>query len=88
MIELTRGGTGGPVSRDQILRREPGQGTMHFPCSADHEQNCQPCPVNLYPAIYVMTKHVYGYSTYSMCTVYSIGFWLARVGLSAELASQ
>ena len=28
-----------PVSRDQILRRERGQGNIHFPCSADHEQD-------------------------------------------------
>ena len=27
------------VSRDQILRREWGQGENHFPCSADHEQD-------------------------------------------------
>ena len=25
-----------PVSRDQILRRERGQGNTHFPCPADH----------------------------------------------------
>ena len=34
---MTRDGTAEPVSRDQILRREPGQGNIHFPCSADHE---------------------------------------------------
>ena len=28
-----------PVSRDQILRREWGQGIVRFPCSADHEQD-------------------------------------------------
>ena len=27
------GGTADPVSRDQILRRERGQGKKHFPCS-------------------------------------------------------
>ena len=38
MSRLTRGG----ISRDQILRREQGQGIIfHFPCSAsaDHEQD-------------------------------------------------
>ena len=40
MSRLTRDGTAEPVSRDQILRREQrGQGNIHFPCSADHEQN-------------------------------------------------
>ena len=34
MSRLTRDGTAEPVSRDQILRRERGQGTIHFPCSA------------------------------------------------------
>ena len=29
-----RDGTAEPVSRDQILRRERGQGNIHFPCSA------------------------------------------------------
>ena len=38
---LTRDGTAEPVSRDQILRRERGQGNVHFPCSADHELGWQ-----------------------------------------------
>ena len=37
-----------PVSRDQIPRRERGQGTNNFLCSADHEQDWQPYPVDLY----------------------------------------
>ena len=41
----TSEGTAEPVSRDQILRRERGQGNIHFPCSADHEQDWQPYPV-------------------------------------------
>ena len=28
------------------LRRESGQGNIHFPCSADHEQDWQPYPVD------------------------------------------
>ena len=31
--------TAEPVSRDQILRRERGQGKNIFPCSANHEQD-------------------------------------------------
>ena len=38
----TRDGTAEPVSRYQILRRERGQGNIHFPCSAHHEQGWQP----------------------------------------------
>ena len=41
MSRLTRDGTAESVSRDQILRRELGQGNIHFPCSADHEQDWQ-----------------------------------------------
>ena len=37
MSRLARDGTAEPVSRDQILRRERGQGNIHFSCSADHE---------------------------------------------------
>ena len=39
---LTRVGTAELVSRDQILRHERGQGNIHSPCSADHEQDWQP----------------------------------------------
>ena len=42
MSRLTRDGTAEPVSRDQILRYERGQGNIHFLCSADHEQDWQP----------------------------------------------
>ena len=46
MSRLTRDGVTEPVSRDQILRREGGQGNIHFPCSADHERDWQPYPVD------------------------------------------
>ena len=40
MSRLTRDGTAEPVSRDQILRHERGQGNViNFPCSADHVQD-------------------------------------------------
>ena len=48
-----------PVSRDQILRRVRGQGNIHFRCSADHEQDWQPYPVDphlfIFTLLYVMT---------------------------------
>ena len=46
MRRLTRDGTVEPVSRDQILRRERGQGNIYFLCSADHVQDWQPYPVD------------------------------------------
>ena len=46
MSRLTRDGTAEPVSRDQTLRHVRGQGNIHFPCSADHEQDWQPYPVD------------------------------------------
>ena len=51
MSRLTRDGTAEPVSRDQILRHAQGQGIIHFPCSANHEQDWQPNPVDPYSAI-------------------------------------
>ena len=51
MSRLTRDGTAEPVSRDQILRHARGQGNIHFPCSADHEQDWQPYPVDPYSAM-------------------------------------
>ena len=51
MSRLTRDGTAEPVSRDQILRHARGQGNVHFPSSADHEQDLQPYPVDPYSAI-------------------------------------
>ena len=51
MSRLTWDGTAEPVSRDQILRHVRGQGNIQFPCSADHEQDWQPYPVDPYSAI-------------------------------------
>ena len=56
MSRLTRDGTTEPVSRDQILRHVQGRGNINFPCSADHEQDWLPYPVDPYSALdYVMT---------------------------------
>ena len=51
MSRLTRDETAEPVSRDQILRHARGKGNINFPCSADHEQDWQPYPVDPYSAI-------------------------------------
>ena len=57
MSRLTRDETAKPVSRDQILRNERGQGNIIFPSSADDEQDWQPYRVDPHSAIYVMTIH-------------------------------
>ena len=44
-------GTAEFVSRDPIFRRERGQGNINFPCSADHEQDCQLYLGDPYPAL-------------------------------------
>ena len=41
MSELTRDGAAEPVSQGQILWREREHGNIHFPCSSNHEQDCQ-----------------------------------------------
>ena len=55
MSRLTRDGTAESVSRDQFLRHARGQGNIHFPCSADHEQDWQPYPVDPYSAPYLFS---------------------------------
>ena len=62
MSGLTRDGTVEPASRDQFLRLERGYGKYYlFPCSADHEQDWQPYPVDPYSAeslaIHTYTVH-------------------------------
>ena len=54
-------GTAEPVSRDQILRHARGQGNINFPCSADHEQDWQPYPVDSYSAICVDDTYIHTY---------------------------
>ena len=51
MSRLTRDGPAESDSRAQFLRGERGQGDIHFPCSADHEQDWRPYPVDPYSAI-------------------------------------
>ena len=48
MSRLKGDGTAEPVSRDQILSTGRGQGNIHFPCSADHEQDWHLYPIDPY----------------------------------------
>ena len=59
MSRLTRDGAAEPVSRDQNLRRERGQGTINFPCSANHEQDWRPYPVDT--SLAICDDHTYIY---------------------------
>ena len=70
MSRLTRDGTVELVSRDQILRHAREQGNI-FPCSADHEQDWQPYPVDPYTllrSIILRDDHTYIH-TYIICMV-------------------
>ena len=70
MSRLTRDGTAEPVSRDQILRHARGQRNVHFPCSADHEQDWQPYPVDPYSAI--CDDHTYIHTYIHVITIHTI----------------
>ena len=48
MSGLARDGPAESVSRDQILRRERGQGKIRLPCLGDHEQDWRLDPVDPY----------------------------------------
>ena len=77
MSRLTRDGTAEPVSRDQILRHERGQGNVHFSCSANHVQDWQPYPVDSYSCS--MFDHTYMLPWYSVPTVIHGIFWVVIV---------
>ena len=62
MSRLTRDGTAEPVSRDQIPRHAQGHGNIIFPCSADHEEDWQPYPLDPYSAI--CDDHIHTYTCY------------------------
>ena len=47
---MARDGTAEPVSRHQVLRHGRGQGKEYVSCSAEHEQDWQPYPVDPYSA--------------------------------------
>ena len=67
MNRLTRDGTADePVSRDQILRHAGGQGNVNFPCSADHEQDWHPYPVDPYSAIYDDHAYIHEYVRWAL----------------------
>ena len=78
MSRLTRDGTAEPVSRDQILRRERGQGNIYFPCSDGHEQDCQPYPVDLYSCLALCDDYIYIQYIHTYIHTYLLGMVEAR----------
>ena len=54
-----RDGTAKPVSRDQVLRREPRQGNINYLCSADHKRDWQTYPVDPYSALYYDHTYIF-----------------------------
>ena len=84
MSRLTRDGTAEPVSRDQILRHARGQGNVHFPCSADHEQDWQPYPVDPYSAICDDHTYIHTYSAFELL----LGTWPCACYQRVDVLSQ
>ena len=59
LTRLMRDGTARPVSRDQVLRREPRQGNINYLCSADHKRDWQTYPVDPYSALYYDHTYIF-----------------------------
>ena len=87
MSRLTRDGTAEPVSRDQILRHARGQGNINFPCSAEHEQDWRPYPVDPYSCHNVMTIHTYIYIYYYIRLSHFFSFFFFNLTYSRWTSS-
>ena len=86
MSRLTRDGTAEPVSRDQILRHSRGQENIHFPCSADHEQDWQPYPVDPYSAI--CDDHTYIHTYIYTLTKFRVSRLASLLGAGADAGAR
>ena len=86
LSKLTRDGTAEPVSRDQILRHARGQWNIHFPCSADHEQDWQPCPVDPYSAICDDHTYIHTYIHPELEYILSQPLWILFQAVSMYIA--
>ena len=65
-----------PVSKHQIQPEYGEQGNIHFPCSADHEQDWQPYPVDPYSCY--MCYHTY------IHTYFQHAYVITVVGVARE----
>ena len=86
MSRLTRDGTAEPVSRDQILRRERGQGNLHVPCSADHVQDWQPYPVDLYVCVFFPFILDINFDLYTLAVCVIIHTYIFCVSWSTQMS--
>ena len=69
---LTQDGTAEPFSRNQILRRDCGQGNIHFPCSADHVQDYwQPHTLAICVCVTIYTLKVDFFLDTSNCFIWA-----------------
>ena len=79
MSKLAWDGTAEPVSRHHFFRRERGQINIQFPCSADHEQDWQPYPVDL--SLAICDDHIYIHTyTHNSSTVHKYLAWYVLSG--------
>ena len=83
MSRLTRDGMAEPFSRGQNLRCDWGQEKKHFPCSADHEQYWQSCPVDPYSAISDDHAYIYAYCSKIHIYIYISSFFMCVVVVDA-----
>ena len=88
MSRLTRDGTAVPVSRDQILRHARGQGNINFPCTADHEQDWQPNPVDPYSAICDDHTYLHNLCATNQKPVPWVFIIVIRIGNPGDLTNQ
>ena len=69
LLRCYRDGTAEPVSRDQILRHERGQGVF-FPCSANHVQDWQPYPVDPFSCYMCDHTYIHTHGNVMFCNVH------------------
>ena len=62
-----------------MLRHVRGQGDIHFPCSADHEQYWQPYPVDPYSAICDEHTYIHTYLTVKVQLIRNIDYGLEAI---------
>ena len=93
---LTQHGTAKLVSRDQILRRAGGQGNVHFPCLAVHEQDWQPyqtlsieCPSSIFSwPVYFVIPVPFSLSLFFVCVFLLLSLELGRCSSDLFLSSR
>ena len=78
MSSLARDGTTEPVSRDQSLRHDRGQGNIRSSCSADHAQDWKPYPVD--PSSCYLCDHTQLYTYINRHVIPYMSLFCERLG--------